>query len=1192
MAGEGKERTSKNSVAKVAAALVALLLLGVMASGALADGDPFSAITAITGTSTSSNDTSSTSSDTTGTPTDATTSDSTSTDATTSSDAATTTSETTTSETTTADSTTTSTSPLTPSISSDLVDYAPGSTVTLSGSGWGAGESVHLSVNDTIGQTWQYSADVVADLSGAFSASFQLPNTFISNYDVTATGAAGDRATTTFTDGNATSVTGTITDSVTHAAISGATVGCTSGCTNSPSATDTTDATGKYVFDASPGNGPKLTFSGNGPATLTLTVTETGYSNGTITLAGVNNGDSLTGKDAALSPSGPAKLAFTTATMTGTVGQCLGPISVQTQNEGGTATNVSATTIVNLTTDNGSTGAGGFYSDNACSSSVTTRSIASGSSSTSFFYKATGRGTGTHALTASATGLTSASQNETINKASQTITFNAPTDKTFGGADFDPGATASSGLAVTYTGTTPSVCTIVSNKVHIVAAGSCSVSAAQAGDSNYNAATSVSQTFTIAKKPVTITPDSGQSKVFGASDPILPFTNDGGLAAGAFTGALSRAAGENVGSYAINLGNLSAGTDYTLSLSGTTVDFSITAKPVTITPDGGQSKVFGTPDPSLTFTNNGGLVAGAFTGALGRAAGENAGTYAITLGNLSAGTNYTLSLSATTVNFAITRATGSVSINNIPSSATYGGSFTAMYTVLGDGTPSGVSETPDVCSVSGDLVSYVAAGLCKLHATATQGTNYLAATGSTQSFTIDKKPVSVTPDSGQSKVYGSSDPTLTYTSVGLIGGDSLSGQLDRAPGQDVGSYAITLGTLTAGSNYTVALSGTTVQFAVTPHDLDVSADPQSKVYGADDPVLTYSVTLTDLQYSDTAAGVLSGSLTRDAGESVAGGPYAIKKGSLAANNNYALVFSGSSLTVTPHDLDVSADPQSKVYGAADPTLSYAVTAADLQYSDTAAGVLSGSLARAAGQSVAGGPYAINKGTLAANSNYTLVFAGANLTITKAPLTVTANDKSMLLNGTVPALTATLTGFQYSETLASSGVTGAATCTSSNGKTVGPFDIVCTIGTLQAANYSFGPFVKGKLTVTYALAGTTCNSEAGHQILQPINADGTSVSKQGSTVPAKFRVCDVNGVSIGSAGTVTSFKLVQTVSGTIVNTVDEAVDSTTPDTAFRWDSSAQQWIYNISTKPLKANYTYYYDIALADGTHIPFHFGLK
>jgi hypothetical protein len=196
-----KRRTSRGNklrFAQIAAAL-AVLLLGVMASSALADGDPFSALAAITGTSTSSDGTgastdatTSTSPDTTGTSTDATT-DTTSTDTGTTTDA---TAGTTTDSTTSSAATTTTTAALNPSITSDKADYQPGSTVTLTGSGWGPGEAVHLLVNDTIGQTWQYNADVTTDVSGAFTAQFSLPNTFISNYDVTATGAAGETATT------------------------------------------------------------------------------------------------------------------------------------------------------------------------------------------------------------------------------------------------------------------------------------------------------------------------------------------------------------------------------------------------------------------------------------------------------------------------------------------------------------------------------------------------------------------------------------------------------------------------------------------------------------------------------------------------------------------------------------------------------------------------------------------------------------------------------------------------------------------------------------------------------------------------------------------------------------------------------------------------------------------------------------
>jgi hypothetical protein len=128
-----------------------------------------------------------------------------------------------------------------------------------------------------------------------------------------------------------------------------------------------------------------------------------------------------------------------------------------------------------------------------------------------------------------------------------------------------------------------------------------------------------------------------------------------------------------------------------------------------------------------------------------------------------------------------------------------------------------------------------------------------------------------------------------------------------------------------------------------------------------------------------------------------------------------------------------------------------------------------------------------------------------------------------------------------------------------------------------------------INVTYSTGA--CVGDVGHSILQPINADGSSTFKQGSTVPAKFRVCDVAGHSIGTAGVVASFNLVQTISGTVSTTVDEAVTSTTPDSSFRWDSTAQQWIFNVSTKPLSAQTTYVYSIGLNDGSTILFQYGL-
>src|SRR6266540_6677823 len=56
-----------------------------------------------------------------------------------------------------------------PTISSDKADYAPGELVTLAGSNWYAGETVHIYVNDSVGSTWSRNVDMVADAGGGIA---------------------------------------------------------------------------------------------------------------------------------------------------------------------------------------------------------------------------------------------------------------------------------------------------------------------------------------------------------------------------------------------------------------------------------------------------------------------------------------------------------------------------------------------------------------------------------------------------------------------------------------------------------------------------------------------------------------------------------------------------------------------------------------------------------------------------------------------------------------------------------------------------------------------------------------------------------------------------------------------------------------------------------------------------------------
>src|SRR5208337_1568167 len=175
----------------------------------------------------------------------------------------------------------------------------------------------------------------------------------------------------------------------------------------------------------------------------------------------------------------------------------------------------------------------------------------------------------------------------------------------------------------------------------------------------------------------------------------------------------------------------------------------------------------------------------------------------------------------------------------------------------------------------------------------------------------------------QTKVYGQADPALTYVATGFQFSDNeasvLTGALTRAAGEDVASYAIGQGTLAANSDYTIAFTGNSL--TITPATLSVAANAQTNVYGAADPALTYVA--SGFQFSDTEATVLSGALARAAGEHV--GSYAIGQGTLAADSDYTISFTGSTLTITPATLTVTADAQTKVYGHADPALTYAAT---------------------------------------------------------------------------------------------------------------------------------------------------------------------------------------------------------------------------------------------------------------------------
>lgn len=503
----------------------------------------------------------------------------------------------------------------------------------------------------------------------------------------------------------------------------------------------------------------------------------------------------------------------------------------------------------------------------------------------------------------------------------------------------------------------------------------------------------VAETFEITAKAVTVTANAGQAKTYGVTDPAnYTFTPTPALLGGdTFTGAMTRITGENVDTYVLQQGTLTAGSNYALTFVSN--DFTINPVALAITADD-KSKIIGGADPALTYTITSGALVGSemLSGALTRVAGETVGDFAIQQGTLDAGGNYAISFTDGT--FTITDKIPQVITFNALAPVTYADA-PVMLSATGGASGNPITYTSSnifVANVSGNMVRFLRAGTVTITANQAGDATYAAAASVSQVLTINPRPITITADVGQTKVYGQADPALTYeiTSGSLQIIDQLQGELSRVAGNDVGTYAIEQGTLT-NSNYDITFVSN--DFSITPRAVTVTADAgQNKVYGQTDPLFTYQANPA-LEMGDS----FTGALTRVVGENA--GDYAIEQGTLA-NSNYTITFVSDDFNVQASPITVTADVASKVYGDADPAFTYQVTTGMLQGSDA----LTGDLTRAVGENV--GAYAIQQGALA-NSNYAITFVSQNMSITPRAITVAAEAKSKTYGEADPAFTHTI-----------------------------------------------------------------------------------------------------------------------------------------------------------------------------------------
>ncbi len=521
----------------------------------------------------------------------------------------------------------------------------------------------------------------------------------------------------------------------------------------------------------------------------------------------------------------------------------------------------------------------------------------------------------------------------------------------------------------------------------------------------------------------------------------------------------------NVGSYAVTGSGLSAGSNYMLTTSqasGNATALTIIPRALTITADD-LSRIYGDANPVLTYTVGGqGLVNGdTLSGVLATLAGtgSNVGGYAITQGSLSAGSNYALSFTGGTL--TITPRALSILYTANGASSRYGdmptglsGSYAADGLVNGD-MLSGSATWSTTANGGSSVGSYAISG-SGLSASNNYTLTTSQASDNATALTITPRALTITADD-LSRIYGEANPVLTYIvgGQGLVNGDTLSGVLatPAGTGSSVGSYAITQGSLSAGSNYALSFTGGTL--TITPRALNIlyTADASSSRYGDTPTGLSGSYAVDGLVNGDMLSGTAIWSTAASSSSDV--GSYSITGSGLSAGSNYTLTTSQASgnataLTITPRALTITADDFSRIYGDANPVLSYTVGGQGLVNGDT----LSGVLATLAGTESNVGGYAITQGSLSAGSNYALSFTGGMLRITPRALTGTASARDKIYDGTRTADgQILLTGVLFGDDVGAGGSFTFADRNVGNGKAVS----LSGIGLFgaDAGNYSLG-----------------------------------------------------------------------------------------------------------------------------------------
>ncbi len=331
----------------------------------------------------------------------------------------------------------------------------------------------------------------------------------------------------------------------------------------------------------------------------------------------------------------------------------------------------------------------------------------------------------------------------TVNQATQTITFALPSSVQ-ALTSLNLTGTASSGLAVTYVSNTPTICSVSGSTAQFLTSGACTITASQAGNSNYSAATAISATtmvtaasqtitFTLPASvpvqtslPLTGSASSGLPVAYTSTTPTICSVSGSTaqfLTSGTCTISASQAGNSNYSAATA----ISASTMVTAASQ--TITFSLpasvpvqTSLPLTGSASSGLPVAYTSTTPTICSVS--GSTAQFLT----------SGTCTISASQ--AGNSVYGAATPVAASTMVTAASQTITFTPLPSSEPQGSTLTLSAKSTSGLAVSFTSLTPSICSVSGSSATLLKAGTCTIQASQPGNASYAPATPVSQSVLV------------------------------------------------------------------------------------------------------------------------------------------------------------------------------------------------------------------------------------------------------------------------------------------------------------------------------------------------------------------------------------------------------------------------------------------------------------------------